>query len=65
MMFLIFSPNVVSILLCLDGLGLVSCCLVMYNQNVRSYCAGMLTAFSNRIVERLLGFCVPRWSLVK
>nr|APX55738.1 NADH dehydrogenase subunit 5 [Sinopodisma pieli] len=47
--FLIISPNLISILLGWDGLGLVSYCLVIYYQNVKSYSAGMLTALSNRI----------------
>jgi len=34
---LIISPNIISILLGWDGLGLVSYCLVIYYQNVRSY----------------------------
>nr|URH16904.1 NADH dehydrogenase subunit 5 [Nasutitermes gracilirostris] len=49
MMFLIISPNVISILLGWDGLGLVSYLLVIYYQNVSSYSAGMLTVLSNRI----------------
>nr|AEP27653.1 NADH dehydrogenase subunit 5 [Platypus cylindrus] len=49
MMFLIFSPNLVSILLGWDGLGLVSYALVIYYQNVKSYNAGMLTVLVNRI----------------
>nr|QXI86649.1 NADH dehydrogenase subunit 5 [Apicotermitinae gen. E sp. CMRT116] len=49
MMFLIISPNVISILLGWDGLGLVSYLLVIYYQNVKSYGAGMLTVLSNRI----------------
>nr|YP_009171520.1 NADH dehydrogenase subunit 5 [Pseudothericles compressifrons]AJW76363.1 NADH dehydrogenase subunit 5 [Pseudothericles compressifrons] len=49
MMFLIISPNLVSILLGWDGLGLVSYCLVIYYQNYKSYNAGMLTVMSNRI----------------
>nr|YP_009351047.1 NADH dehydrogenase subunit 5 [Spinitermes trispinosus]AQP28435.1 NADH dehydrogenase subunit 5 [Spinitermes trispinosus] len=49
MMFLIISPNVISILLGWDGLGLVSYLLVIYYQNFRSYGAGMLTVLSNRI----------------
>nr|YP_010392985.1 NADH dehydrogenase subunit 5 [Tipula aestiva]UPX88786.1 NADH dehydrogenase subunit 5 [Tipula aestiva] len=49
MMLLIISPNLVSILLGWDGLGLVSYCLVIYFQNVKSFNAGMLTALSNRI----------------
>jgi len=35
--FLIVSPNVISILLGSDGLGLISYLLVIYYQNVRSY----------------------------
>nr|YP_009545535.1 NADH dehydrogenase subunit 5 [Penaeus latisulcatus]AYO45613.1 NADH dehydrogenase subunit 5 [Penaeus latisulcatus] len=47
--FLIISPNLVSILLGWDGLGLVSYALVIYYQNEKSANAGMLTALSNRI----------------
>nr|QPN54161.1 NADH dehydrogenase subunit 5 [Holotrichia sp. NS-2020] len=49
MMLLIISPNLISILLGWDGLGLVSYCLVIYYQNFKSYNAGMITALSNRI----------------
>nr|YP_010464269.1 NADH dehydrogenase subunit 5 [Lagria rufipennis]UUL71646.1 NADH dehydrogenase subunit 5 [Lagria rufipennis] len=49
MMLLIISPNLISILLGWDGLGLVSYCLVIYYQNNKSYNAGMLTALTNRI----------------
>nr|YP_009185847.1 NADH dehydrogenase subunit 5 [Gabronthus thermarum]ALO70575.1 NADH deshydrogenase subunit 5 [Gabronthus thermarum] len=49
MMFLIISPNLISILLGWDGLGLVSYCLVIYYQNIKSYNAGMITALTNRI----------------
>nr|ALG66384.1 NADH dehydrogenase subunit 5 [Orophyllus montanus] len=49
MVCLIISPNIISILLGWDGLGLVSYCLVIYYQNLKSYSAGMLTALSNRI----------------
>nr|QOL00719.1 NADH dehydrogenase subunit 5 [Oxya adentata] len=49
MVLLIISPNLISILLGWDGLGLVSYCLVIYYQNVKSYSAGMLTALSNRV----------------
>lgn len=48
-MFLIISPNIISILLGWDGLGLVSYLLVIYYQNVKSYGAGILTVLSNRI----------------
>nr|QIV24699.1 NADH dehydrogenase subunit 5 [Enneaphyllus aeneipennis] len=49
MMLLIISPNLISILLGWDGLGLVSYCLVIYYQNIKSFNSGMLTALSNRI----------------
>nr|ARH54880.1 NADH dehydrogenase subunit 5 [Brachypterolus vestitus] len=49
MAMLIISPNLISILLGWDGLGLVSYCLVIYYQNVKSYNAGMLTALTNRV----------------
>jgi len=46
---LIISPNLIRILLGWDGLGLVSYCLVIYYQNVKSYNAGIITALTNRI----------------
>nr|QJS52213.1 NADH dehydrogenase subunit 5 [Gondwanalimnadia sp. MT-2020] len=49
MALLILSPNLVSILLGWDGLGLVSYCLVIFYQNKKSAAAGMITALSNRI----------------
>nr|YP_009463594.1 NADH dehydrogenase subunit 5 [Argynnis sagana]AUW36020.1 NADH dehydrogenase subunit 5 [Argynnis sagana] len=54
MILLIISPNMISILLGWDGLGLVSYCLVIYYQNVKSYNAGMLTALSNRIGDVMI-----------
>nr|UPL65657.1 NADH dehydrogenase subunit 5 [Petillopsis calcar] len=49
MMLMIISPNLISILLGWDGLGLVSYCLVIYFQNYKSYNSGMLTVLTNRI----------------
>nr|AML26802.1 NADH dehydrogenase subunit 5 [Leiodidae sp. BMNH 1274772] len=49
MMLMIISPNLISILLGWDGLGLISYCLVIYYQNMNSFNAGMLTALSNRV----------------
>ena len=46
---IILSPNLIRILLGWDGLGLVSYCLVIYYQNVKSFNAGILTALSNRL----------------
>nr|YP_004021625.1 NADH dehydrogenase subunit 5 [Phraortes illepidus]YP_010601345.1 NADH dehydrogenase subunit 5 [Phraortes lii]WAL35424.1 NADH dehydrogenase subunit 5 [Phraortes lii]BAJ24446.1 NADH dehydrogenase subunit 5 [Phraortes illepidus] len=54
MMFLILSPNMISILLGWDGLGLVSYCLVIYYQNVKSFNAGMITALSNRVGDCMI-----------
>nr|YP_009743817.1 NADH dehydrogenase subunit 5 [Ambulyx substrigilis]QIE12567.1 NADH dehydrogenase subunit 5 [Ambulyx substrigilis] len=62
MILLIISPNIISILLGWDGLGLVSYCLVIYYQNVKSYNAGMLTALSNRIGDVLI-LMVISWML--
>nr|YP_009186452.1 NADH dehydrogenase subunit 5 [Paraplea frontalis]AHL44236.1 NADH dehydrogenase subunit 5 [Paraplea frontalis] len=49
MFMMIISPNLISILIGWDGLGLVSYCLVIYFQNYKSYNAGMLTILTNRI----------------
>nr|ALO77420.1 NADH deshydrogenase subunit 5 [Passalidae sp. GENSP01] len=49
MVLLILSPNLISLLLGWDGLGLVSYLLVIYYQNSKSYGAGMITVLSNRI----------------
>nr|QLY89896.1 NADH dehydrogenase subunit 5 [Ironoquia dubia] len=49
MVLMIISPNLISILLGWDGLGLISYCLVIYYQNTKSYNAGMLTILSNRV----------------
>nr|YP_010895152.1 NADH dehydrogenase subunit 5 [Iteaphila macquarti]WJW73678.1 NADH dehydrogenase subunit 5 [Iteaphila macquarti] len=62
MMMLIISPNLISILLGWDGLGLVSYCLVIYFQNVKSFNAGMLTALSNRIGDVALLLAIA-WML--
>lgn len=59
---LIISPNLVRILLGWDGLGLVSYCLVIYFQNVKSYRAGILTALSNRIGDVALLLAIA-WML--
>nr|YP_009509585.1 NADH dehydrogenase subunit 5 [Pilumnus vespertilio]AUN45002.1 NADH dehydrogenase subunit 5 [Pilumnus vespertilio] len=57
MMMMVLSPNLISILLGWDGLGLVSYALVIYYQNEKSANAGMLTILSNRVgdVAILLG----------
>nr|UGS80340.1 NADH dehydrogenase subunit 5 [Hemicaecilius smithersi] len=62
MMLLIISPNLISILLGWDGLGLISYCLVIYYQNLKSFNAGMLTALTNRIGDVMLLFSIG-WML--
>lgn len=67
---LILRPNLIRILLGWDGLGLVSYCLVIYYQNIKSYNAGILTALSNRLgdVAFLLGIAwilnYGRWNFI-
>nr|AYN60854.1 NADH dehydrogenase subunit 5 [Limenitis doerriesi] len=62
MILLIISPNMISIFLGWDGLGLVSYCLVIYYQNIKSYNAGMLTALSNRVGDIMILMLVS-WML--
>nr|YP_009671899.1 NADH dehydrogenase subunit 5 [Laomedia healyi]QCX31759.1 NADH dehydrogenase subunit 5 [Laomedia healyi] len=67
---MIVSPNLVSILLGWDGLGLVSFALVMYYQNEKSANAAMMTVLSNRVgdVAILLSislmFAMGGWNFV-
>nr|QHR79507.1 NADH dehydrogenase subunit 5 [Gynanisa maja] len=62
MILLIISPNMISILLGWDGLGLISYCLVIYYQNLKSYNSGMLTALTNRIGDVFI-LMVISWML--
>nr|AZL93072.1 NADH dehydrogenase subunit 5 [Alloxysta sp. ZJUH_2016001] len=54
MIFMIMSPNIISIILGWDGLGLISYCLIIYYQNLNSYNSGMLTLLTNRIGDIML-----------
>ena len=58
MLTLIFRPNLLSLLLGWDGLGVTSYLLVIYFQNRKSYNAGALTAFTNRIGDILIIFAL-------
>nr|YP_010180056.1 NADH dehydrogenase subunit 5 [Anisopteromalus calandrae]QUX32902.1 NADH dehydrogenase subunit 5 [Anisopteromalus calandrae] len=49
MILMVLSPNMISILIGWDGLGLISYCLVIYYQNYSSFNSGMLTVLLNRI----------------
>jgi NADH-ubiquinone oxidoreductase chain 5 len=68
--FLIISPNAISILLGWDGLGLVSYLLLIYYQNMRSYGDSMLKVLSNRIGDVALLMAIAwiinfgRWSFI-
>nr|YP_009926453.1 NADH dehydrogenase subunit 5 [Saron marmoratus]QNH68796.1 NADH dehydrogenase subunit 5 [Saron marmoratus] len=70
MWLMIISPNLISVLLGWDGLGLISYVLVVYYQHEKSAEAGMLTVLSNRVgdVGILLGIGmmsgVGGWSFV-
>ena len=46
---LILSPNLISLLLGWDGLGVTSYLLVIFYQSSKSYNAGILTAITNRL----------------
>nr|YP_010443354.1 NADH dehydrogenase subunit 5 [Lebertia trifurcilla]UTE89511.1 NADH dehydrogenase subunit 5 [Lebertia trifurcilla] len=49
MLFLVFSPNIFSLMIGWDGLGLVSFLLVIYYSNFSSLRSGLLTVFTNRL----------------
>nr|YP_007026876.1 NADH dehydrogenase subunit 5 [Metacrangonyx longicaudus]CCI69453.1 NADH dehydrogenase subunit 5 [Metacrangonyx longicaudus] len=54
MMLLILSPNMISLLLGWDGLGLSSYILVVYYQNEYACNSGMLTILSNRVGDAMI-----------
>nr|YP_009378344.1 NADH dehydrogenase subunit 5 [Solemya velesiana]ARH10776.1 NADH dehydrogenase subunit 5 [Solemya velesiana] len=51
---LVFIPNMASLLIGWDGLGIVSFALVIYYENPKSLAAGMITALANRIGDVML-----------
>nr|CCI71918.1 NADH dehydrogenase subunit 5 [Metacrangonyx longipes] len=58
MILLILSPNLISLLLGWDGLGLSSYILVIYYQNEYSCNSGMLTILSNRMGDAMILICI-------
>nr|QIC54438.1 NADH dehydrogenase subunit 5 [Crangonyx forbesi] len=62
MMVLIVSPNLVSLMLGWDGLGLTSYCLVIYYQSENSESSGMLTILSNRLGDVGILIVIGLWS---
>nr|YP_007026811.1 NADH dehydrogenase subunit 5 [Metacrangonyx repens]CCI69414.1 NADH dehydrogenase subunit 5 [Metacrangonyx repens] len=58
MILLILSPNMISLLLGWDGLGLTSYILVVYYQNEYACNSGMLTILSNRIGDAMILICI-------
>nr|UZT67488.1 NADH dehydrogenase subunit 5 [Ganaspini sp. ZJUH 20220007] len=54
MILLIISPNIFSLIIGWDGLGLISYCLIIYYQNKISLNSGMITLMSNRIGDIML-----------
>jgi NADH-ubiquinone oxidoreductase chain 5 len=67
---LVFSGNLLTLIVGWDGLGLISFCLVIFYSNYSSLESGLITIFSNRIGDVFfLGcffflFCDLRGSMV-
>lgn len=51
---IILSPNLISILIGWDGLGLISYCLVIYYQRYSRFNSGILTVLINRVGDVLI-----------
>nr|YP_010708730.1 NADH dehydrogenase subunit 5 [Caprella acanthogaster]WCR50896.1 NADH dehydrogenase subunit 5 [Caprella acanthogaster] len=64
MVFLIVSPNLISLMLGWDGLGLTSYALVIYYQSESSANSGMITILSNRIGDSTVMLAIS-WMLYK
>ena len=51
---LILSPNISTIILGWDGLGLISYCLIIYYNKLNSFNSGIITIILNRLGDRSL-----------
>nr|YP_010271151.1 NADH dehydrogenase subunit 5 [Gargara genistae]UKB86916.1 NADH dehydrogenase subunit 5 [Gargara genistae] len=58
MFLMIMSPNLISILIGWDGLGLVSYCLVIYYSSLSSNLSGMITCLTNRLGDIGILICI-------
>nr|AEG25301.1 NADH dehydrogenase subunit 5 [Philotrypesis sp. JHX-2011] len=54
MVLMVISPNLISLMIGWDGLGLISYCLIIYYQNYSSFNSGMLTVLMNRIGDVMI-----------
>ena len=64
MCLLITSPNIITILLGWDGLGLISYCLVIYYPTKKSRRAGILTVMRNRVGDICLLLLIGWFSII-
>nr|WRQ18258.1 NADH dehydrogenase subunit 5 [Nandigallia matai] len=70
MILMVLSPNMLSILLGWDGLGLVSYLLVIYYSSSKSYFSGLITFMTNRLgdigllISICWGFSYGSWHLI-
>nr|WRV01108.1 NADH dehydrogenase subunit 5 [Perna perna] len=63
MMFMILIPNLVTLLIGWDGLGLTSFLLVAHYQNNKSLSGSLLTALTNRVGDGLILSSISLWAM--